>query len=515
MNISNRSNLRFEILLPLWGRSYARSFLDLVVPSLLMSENLPALSAGADSVFKLICPFEDAEVLATSEQVRALKSVLPVEFVIQTPVKFDGYSSSYHRYSGYYNRVLGDPSVSIGNTVFVFLTPDGIYGNGSLARARALCEQRYSAVLIPGPRVVKETFLPEYQAILDSSGGKPNISNRALVQMFFRHVHRITKSFLANAEEGYFNTHPAHLYWRIDGEGFVYRSFVCHPLMFRPEREFPNIEATLDHALVPQAVSSLDSVYVCTDSDDIFGVDIAPESYDQNAISYKRHSEREVRRTIHEWLNRGWATPYHIWQASHEGRIHNGSCGPGWKTASMSSQALYEEVLRAEGIQSVQQLKTLPHGKMCNEWPGLKTGVPTKHGIRHQLRNWLPFRRGIRTRIKHRLRRTLPVRLMYAVLRGQDKQFEAAIRTINVALAARIEANNEELGRMLSRGVSEGVQGRAAVVEAQEILAYTQSFLDAQHISYRKQLTWLGTAVVVLALAAIALGISLLRSVSS
>jgi len=466
-----------------------------------MSRNVPALCAGADCVFKLICPFQDGKALAASAELQTLRETLPVEFVIQPPVEFDGYLSNYQRYSGYYNRVLSSPDLRLGSTVFVLLTPDGIYGNGSFARARELCEQGYGAVLIPGPRVVKETFLQEYQSALASANGTPDIGNRALVQMFLRHPQRITKSFLVSAEEGYFNTHPAHLYWRVKDEGYIYRSFVCHPLLLRPDREFNAIETTLDHILVPEALSSLDKVYVCTDSEEIFGVDMASAIYDQNTISYKRHSEQEVKQRISQWLNSGWPTAYHIWQASHEGRIHTGAATAEWHDVSRASEALFADVLRAEGIPSVEQMECLRDGKLCDAWLEVHTGISADQQIP---RGFL-----------RRFRRTLPGRLLSVILNWKDKQLNAAIRTVNVVLAERIEASNKELGKMLSDGKVTSNDGHASSIEAQEALAYAHHLLAAQTTFYRKQLRWMVVALLVLVVTAAAMAVTLFWSTST
>jgi len=346
-----------------------------------MPENLPALVQGTPSVTKIICPAREARLIAESDQLKALRQIVPVKFLIQPPTEEDAHEHSYERFSAYYKTALRDDDVIAGETAFVFLTPDGIYGNGSFKRVREICDAGYKAVLIPGPRVVKETFLMEYYPTLKPSGGVPMFANRDLVHLFLRHTHRITKSYFVNDDQPYFSTQPAQLYWRVGDEGLIYRAFVYHPLVVRPDYRVLDVPGTIDWLLVQLSISTLNNIYICRDSDEIFGVDLAPYSYDQGQIAYRRHSQRRMRRRVHRWINSWWVTGYHLWLATHEGRIHVGKQSDAWRCISEESARFINEILTKERFER-GGVEGVTYSKLVDPWRLAKRSgvhVPPPH----------------------------------------------------------------------------------------------------------------------------------------
>jgi hypothetical protein len=305
--------LNFHFLTPIWGKDFTERYIEIFLPAQI--ENLQAFR---DSVYKIVTTPESEEKIKQSTALARLSQTIKVQFL-----PLGDSSTDYGRMSVGYEIGMHD---SPPDTAFFYLTPDSIWSRGSFERCRDLAAAGYRAVMVSGPRVSLEDFIADF-------GTRTSIDGRELAELSERHVHKIIRSFMHG--QRFHNSHPAALYWEVAG-GLVARHFVYHPLLVRPRKPVEVVRETLDYeigALVPRR-----KIYVCTDSDDIFGVDVALRDYDQGAIRPGPLSEDHVV----EWLLSDWPTAFHRWLGRHTVFVHSKPIGPD----HLSAARMAEETLR-------------------------------------------------------------------------------------------------------------------------------------------------------------------------
>ena len=286
---------------PVWGPSFTRRYADIFLPA-----QLPNLGNFGNSIYKIITTIEDAAIIRGCQAFHELCSMMEVRVLFGLRSTFNNYRQMSQGYEiGMRDAPLGTP--------FVYLTPDSVWSLGSFDRLRQLASQGYRAVIIPGLRVNMEGFLKEAMAY------PKGMTGRELCAVAERHIHQQFRSFMYGQE--LHNAHPAAIYWQVDG-GLVARHFVLHPLMVHPRKAINMVEYTLDYNVATCVDRS--ETFVCTDSDDILGVDVALEA----------HCGEEIRpgpltdEAIIAWFQGGWPTKFHKWLGSHTLFIHSKDIGP-------------------------------------------------------------------------------------------------------------------------------------------------------------------------------------------
>jgi hypothetical protein len=292
----------FQFLVPLWGEAFTKRYAELFLPA-----QLPNLTGFPRDVYKIITTPESERVIRNCEAYRDLASMMEVQFL---PVGAS--SDNYRRMSMAYEIGMQGAGP---DTSFVFLTPDSVWSLGSFDVLKRLVNSGYRAVMVSGPRANLEGFVPEFL----SMGGLNGTTAPNLSRLLETHLHRSFQSFMLGQSSH--NTHPAALYWGVDG-GLVARHFVQHPILVRPRKIIRSVEETIDYNVATFVPRS--EVYVCTDSDEILGVDIGQlDSYQGNVRPGPLTDEHVV-----SWLQSEWPTRFHKWLGRHTIYFHSKDIGP-------------------------------------------------------------------------------------------------------------------------------------------------------------------------------------------
>ena len=250
-----RQSRPYHLLTPVWGDSYVRLYLEVVVPAQLAAGNLPALSDNPGNRYIIFTRPVDAERIRKSEVYRRLSEVIAVSIeLIDEEIEVPHNTMSNCFRHGIRGAEAADAAV-------IFLTPDLVFASGSFANLKRLDEQGADVVYIPGIRTFKGPVSTWLKA--SAEDGKIAVTSRQLMQLALDHLHSLSDS--SWWEEGDGDLVPANLFWRVGKEGLLGRCFHLHPLFVAPQRKNPTFFGTVDDDFVPSACPDASHDYVVTD----------------------------------------------------------------------------------------------------------------------------------------------------------------------------------------------------------------------------------------------------------
>ena len=260
-SVRNGTSVAFDFVIPCWGESHTKLFLDVCLPSLLAPGNLPAISSLGDSRFCLYTTDVDFEKIRHSPAFAVLKQLITVEVHFPKGLKGDRYEkmSSCHRHA--------IASAESRRAAVVCLGADLVMANGSLAAISRLADSGKRVVLSPGISVVAEEALPVFAAMANSSDHAIVVSPRDLFDVAISRQHPRWLMHVWGSGSG--EMHPSNLFWRVDEEGFIGRCFHLSCLMVHPSVEGARFNSTIDYDFVLAACPDPRDWYTITDSDEL------------------------------------------------------------------------------------------------------------------------------------------------------------------------------------------------------------------------------------------------------
>ena len=250
-----------------WGERYIDIFCDIVLPTHLSKNNLPALKKETELTYVLFTDLDSLPYLKAKPIIKFLRELLDVKFVIFDFEKDEKYGdlSKLQSASLRYAKTFGYD--------YVFpLYADVLCSDGSLTFSyHKLCEG-HGAVLSIGPQTVLEKLQPLIKKPRHRHGlFGLNISPRQLVKYAVKTIHPFhAPSFWEDDE---FTNTPSMIFWRAPAGGIVAHGFHLHPVAIRtPDNPLllKPFYGTLDESFIPAAYSSTEEVYISQDSDEIF-----------------------------------------------------------------------------------------------------------------------------------------------------------------------------------------------------------------------------------------------------
>jgi hypothetical protein len=265
-----------------WGQVYREYFTDLLLASLLSPNNIPALNRRRGNKFLIAAPRTDWDAIQGHPMVRLLRTYVEPEW-LNLEVSPDDHRmdrkmramSRGHRLAA--SRAFEDRAYG------VFVTPDLILSDGSVAAMERLAEAGKKVVLAVAIRYQHEPVLAE----LDRAGylrhGQPlAIGSRDLMRAALRYLHSETLRY--EYEAPWFAASPVSVYWRVPrGAGMIIYSFSWAPLVvdygalaYHDTKTFD--QWTLDGDYIYRNFPAPSDVHVITDSDEIALVSFTKES---------------------------------------------------------------------------------------------------------------------------------------------------------------------------------------------------------------------------------------------
>lgn len=276
------NRLCFSVVL--WGKPFVELFTRYVLPSHLAAHNIPALTLNHMSEYVIVTTQADMEALARAPAIARLASYMPVRYIvgsfgaadIASPIKYTWLTEAHTHLLGYAReRDAG----------LLFLTPDTLLSDGSLARIEAGIRAGQRAVVVTGLMVDHTRFLPALDDYLTGAGrsgevarGSLSAEARPLMRLATRTYHHIVDAYRVDSTT--FNHFPSFIYWRLGERGMLVRAFHLHPIFVYPEDWDTPIYTdkfqTIDQTYVTRAVRDVSRIDLPTDSDEFLLLELAP-----------------------------------------------------------------------------------------------------------------------------------------------------------------------------------------------------------------------------------------------
>jgi hypothetical protein len=266
----------FYFAVVFWGEKHRNYFLQLLVPSLLSPGNLPALASAPISRFLIVTTTEDWEAIQSHPAFVVLQSLIaPVLLEMAHPTaganKYLVMSEGHKRVT---MKAFADGAYG------VFLTPDLVLSDGSVAALQRLAWEGKKVVLCVAMRFTYEGCRAEIEAFRDSLlSHRLVLASRTLAGIAVRNMHPETLRYDWDAP--YFAETPFSCFFHVPGGGgILVHSFSWAPLLVSykdlAEHHAETFDAwTMDGDYIYKNFSE-DDVYVVHDSDEILLVSFTP-----------------------------------------------------------------------------------------------------------------------------------------------------------------------------------------------------------------------------------------------
>lgn len=283
----------FYFTVVFWGRAYREFFTDLLLASLLSPNNIPALRRERQSKFLIVTTKNDWDAVQEHGLFQELQEYVdPIWFEMAYPNADDLKMLVMSRG----HKVVAQKAFE-DKAYGVFVTPDLILSDGSVAAMEALAEMGKKVVLSVALRFGYESLLPKLEKEGYLVKGKPlAIPPRDLMRLGLPSFHSETLRY--EYEKPYFADMPISIYWWVpDGNGVIIHSFSWAPLVL----DYGSLYAhdsetfekwTLDGDYVFRNFPDPKDVYVVTDSDEIMLVSFTKETdlhFDLEPSALKKH----------------------------------------------------------------------------------------------------------------------------------------------------------------------------------------------------------------------------------
>ncbi len=178
----------FVFSTPVWGPGHVGLFLNVGLPSLLASGNLPGMTSNSKNRYLIYTSLECEEHIRDNPSYQRLRSIvaaeiIPIrqEIVIPHRTMSDCHIDSFRR-------------AEETGAAAVFIPPDCVWSDGSMTRLESLTQNGKSVVHISGVRLDRDGIVPELARYYSEDRGVLSLNARSLVAMALRHLHPIARS---------------------------------------------------------------------------------------------------------------------------------------------------------------------------------------------------------------------------------------------------------------------------------------------------------------------------------
>jgi SAM-dependent methyltransferase len=325
------------LLLPVWGYSYVRQFLESGLPTLLAPGNVPAVAAALPTEFVILTSVDDVPLILEHPAFKRLGAICkatihPIDHLITDT----NYSTTI---TLAYAEAVRDVGETMIDTCFFFLVSDYIVADGSFANVLKRMQRGASAVVVGNLQITRETALPWLQRKLTDNQNSLALQPRELMQWAFNNLHPITLANIVNIPFSH-NLHTNRLLWRVDSNTMLGRFYLMHMLCVRPEVTDFIIGSSCDYSFVPEMCPSA-NVDIITDSDEYLVIEMQPRSHEARAV---RSGPIEIR-TLAKRLSE-WTTTAHRENANHSLLFHAHEVPPNIGRSIEEADAFIADVAR-------------------------------------------------------------------------------------------------------------------------------------------------------------------------
>jgi 2-polyprenyl-3-methyl-5-hydroxy-6-metoxy-1,4-benzoquinol methylase len=304
-----------QFVLPVWGYSYVRYFLECSLPTLLAPGNVPAVVAALPSRFVILTSAEDAAYIREHPAFRRLAASCETELRLIDHLITDGNYSATITLA--YVEAVREAGEAMLDICFFFLVSDYIVADGSLGNALRRMQKGISAVVVGNFQVAREDALPWLQEQLAGAEQALALPPRVLMQWALNHLHPVTLANTVNIPFSH-NWHTNRLFWRVDGNTILGRFYLMHMLCVRPETTNFIIGASCDYSFIPEMCPS-GLVEAIADSDEYLVIELQPIKHESAFLRPGPLAPQALARSLNDW-----ATSLHRENVRHSLVFHAG-----------------------------------------------------------------------------------------------------------------------------------------------------------------------------------------------
>jgi hypothetical protein len=285
------------ILLAVWGESFINDFLQLSLPSLLASGNIPALAEAYPTRFTFLSRLRDIPVFEKNPAYQRLKNICQVDFLsIEDLIVQGGYSATL---TLAFDRAVKQAGAAMLNTYFVFLTSDYIMADGSMRGLMRYMQKGYSGICAGNFQLMKEEMEPFLLNLIDSETHALSISPRELLKHSFPHLHPVTNASFYSQNMTH-NYRANRFFYRLNPDVMAGRFYLLHMLCIKPETMDYRVGSSCDYSFIPEMCPS-GNVAVITDSDDYLVVEVQEKHHELSFVSLGRYDTSKLVYALSEW----------------------------------------------------------------------------------------------------------------------------------------------------------------------------------------------------------------------
>ncbi len=262
-----------RLIIPLWGESYLRNFLDIVLPAHLAPGNLPAIAERFDCELLLLTEERYFARIRQSEPFLAANRVcrsrlVPIDDLVAHRGMY-GLSLTYAMHRGFAD--LGEAMVDF--TLFFFLADFVVAdGGGRTIADKLLSGQRL--VLAPSYCAVEEEIAPRLRAMADREGGRLSLAPRALAALALAHRHDTVRAKTVNQQDMHIDV-ADQFYWRVGEEVLLGRQLPPSIVAMKPERPYAEPVCFWDYGTISMACPQTQPC-ILGDSDQLMMAELRP-----------------------------------------------------------------------------------------------------------------------------------------------------------------------------------------------------------------------------------------------
>ena len=300
--MSAAGDYKFVFLLPVWGKEYTQTFVELCLPLILTEGNLGHFSNREDGGFIILTDYRSQVQLVESSSFKRLQELIDVKIVL-----IDGrvdFSSSHKAMTDCYILGIGDVWVKPNFTNLIFLTPDSFWSDGSFRNLVSAADDGKKCVVVIGLRTKLEVMREYLGEAIAAQPENPAISNRELVSRSLKNLHGMAKTHNW-LSDSFNNAWPSNIYWLVDDDLMIAHAYHMHPLMVRAPARRLAITDSIDGAFISGQSFKDGECMVVTDSDFILGIEMTKDSREWGS-TLSRPSERALKQ-----FARYFASPMH------------------------------------------------------------------------------------------------------------------------------------------------------------------------------------------------------------
>ena len=308
-----------KCVVPVWGYSFVRQFLEFGLRTMLAPGNVPALAEMLPCEFIILTSYEDEPFLRQHPTFRQLSDICKVDVrLIDHLITGTNYSTTI---TLAYTEAIRAEGPALVDTCFFLLVSDYIVADGSFRNVLKRVMAGANGIQVGNFQVAEQDAMPWLQDQLQTVPGALSLSPRTLMRWALSHLHPATVANIVNYPLNN-NIHTNRLFWRVDGDALIGRFYLMHMICIRPELEDFVVGASCDYSFIPEMCPS-GNVEIISDSDDYLVIEMQPRDHESSFLRVGPIKPKPLAGTLSEWT-----TERHRENANHSVLFHSGDVSP-------------------------------------------------------------------------------------------------------------------------------------------------------------------------------------------